>query len=70
MHVHSENSLIIITVELYLFILIGMVSYPGMWKIQIIRFFFDNRHLCSLKFVIIYSMYLHLNLLTMPDLKF
>jgi len=48
---------IIITVELYLSILIGMVSHPDMQKIRIIKFLFDNRQYCSLKFGCYYLQY-------------
>jgi len=57
MHVCSKNALIIITVKLYFSTLIGMVSHPDMQKIRIIRFFFDNRQHCSLKFGCYYLQY-------------
>jgi hypothetical protein len=60
------------TVELRLSGLIGTANRPDMQKIRIIGFFFLNRlhwQVCSLA-VAIYSMYLRLNLSTMPDLKF
>jgi hypothetical protein len=57
------------TVELHLYGLIGTTSHPDMRKIQITGFVFGNKLHGQFE-VKIYSMYLHLNLPTTPDLKF
>jgi len=45
------------------------LQWPGLQKIRIIGHFFENRLHRQSEFTI-YSMYLHLNLSTTPDLKF
>jgi hypothetical protein len=48
-----------------------MESHPDMQKIQIIGFFFEQATLAvGGSAVTVYSMYLHQNLSTTPDLKF
>jgi hypothetical protein len=47
-----------------------MPSRPDMQKIRIIGFFFENRLHWQFEVRLIDSMYLRLNLSTMPNLKF
>jgi len=59
-------------IELHSSGLIGTASHPDMQKIRIIEFFFENglHWWFEVWLFNIYSMYLRLNLSTMPDLEF